>query len=334
MVSVQDLKALENSVYEIAKTYNKLLGCVFDMENEKKRKRSAKKGLFFRKKADPYEELLNELSIQKEESKRLKDKVGLKKNDMWWMIPWQKVEKALLYDLSFMEDKDGWRFKRDYYAEDGNGATVVALYEEGHFSSYSADVNFKYGIESQYSADEIKSRLERFDRDVSRYESETAMKYSDSHLVSADSGIVYNSADDYFMSGEHALNVSSQRSSLQRSLYTETETTEYTVVSNSINYITAFIIGAFSVNSLGDAVMIRPLHYKVFKSEGKMPREIEKYYRSKSSLVALAAYLGRNPKIRHIHPIAFGNNIISGPEDEYQALQYAEALACVAHKFS
>lgn len=325
----QDLKEYEKAVRLIAMKQYHLLSLMWDNEIHQPMPRP-KKRLFGRnKRFQLYSQCLSELEELKEMARFYKNKCGIKGQLFWWEISWDKTEKSLLYDMSFMPDEYGWRFQRGWDIQEIEGKQFLFLIEEGNCSSYSSSMDFSYGIKSKYSPDEINERLARFEKDVSRYERETSWQYD--KLVEVN-GKLYSSGSDYILSNEHSLNVSNQRDDLERSLYTNTETTKYSIVSNSVNYKALFIVGGYMLNSLGLPYGCAFYGYDLISKKGNVPDEILKLYKSKDSAVPLALYFSENPKFSHIGTSIFGEDILGSVSDSNIALRLSEIYTCLASK--
>lgn len=325
----QDLKEYEKSLRLIALKQNELCHLVWDRETRQIISRPKKRLFGKNKRFHLYNQYLSELEELKEKAKFYRDKTGIKGNFFWWEIPWYKTEENLLYDISFMPDEYGWRFQRGWDIQKIEDKQFFFLIEEGHFSNYSSSIDFSYGIKSQYSSDEINARLDRFQKDVSKYERETSWKYDD--LVEVD-GKLYSSGSDYIFSNEHNINISNQRDRLERNLYTNTETAEYSIISHSLHYKALFLVGGYMTNQYGIPYRYGFYNYDLISKQGNIPDEIIKLYKSKDSAVALACYFADDPKFSHLGSNIFGINILNSVSDVNTALRFSEIYTCLAEK--
>ena len=332
-MSAQDFKEYEKLLRLIALKQYDLLCLMWDSETHQPVPRPQKRLFGKNRRFQLYSQYLNELEELKEKAGFYKDRSGLKGTYFWWKTSWDKTEENLLYDMSFMPDEDGWRFQRCWDLEKIDGENVLFLIEEGNCSNYSSSIDFRYGIKSRYSLDEINERINRFEKDVKKYERETSWQYD--KLVEVD-GKLYSSGSDYILSNEHSINVSNQRDELHRNLYTNTETTQYSIISHSVNYKALFIVGGYMINPYGVIYPCGAYGYGLVSQKGNVPDEIIKRYKTKDSAVGLACYFANNPNFSYLNPNiwgrSFGGDFLGSVSDLNTASRLSEIYTCLSQK--
>lgn len=317
---------------QIALKQHELLQDRFDFTVWQTKKKSVKRALFRRNKAlDIYTVHLDELEQLKNEALTLREKKGYSHGIFWWNISWEMLEKYLLYDLTLEQGENGWRFERQWQLLNDDNEKLLVLNEEGHCSVFSSEKNYHYGRISNYSDSEISDKMREFDRMLNNYEFNTILDYPEP-FVSEQTGIKYNSGLEYISSAEHYMNTDYQRTSLQNSLYTETKTMNMNIFSSSIHYHSVFAIAKMKISQFGQLTQLQFCNYKLLSTQGNMPDDIIRIYKSKDSAVRCAIYLSFSSEINEAPMEIWGCNIDEKATSFENALRQAEIITCLANK--
>lgn len=322
--------AYTEALCRIARTQRELLECHFDWKGRYRIEESS--GGFFRRKnpaQQRYEELLNRLESQRKEAARLQRTYD--QGIAWWKIPWEQVETGLIYDLEEDDDLGDWRFKRTWETSQTQGQILLFLHEEGHYSNFSHSTSFETGIISDYSQAEINSRLQEFEDRANRYEWSTMAFTPEGPVRSAHTGAIYSSAADYIMSAEHMNRRYDARRDLERSLYTETETTTLTVHSHSRHYEAVYSVAGFCIEH-GRLVMLDLANYRLSAGRGDVPEDMVQFYASRDAAVGCAAYLADHDIVSKVPMGLFGRGVKSAAATYAEARRQAEIYTCLADK--
>ena len=322
-----------NILCKIALKQHELLQDRFDFTVWQTKNKTVKRGLFHKrdKSLDIYTAHLSELGQLKKEALSFRTERGYSHGIFWWNISWEILEKYLLYDLTLEPDKNGWRFERQWQLLNNNDGKLLVLNEEGHCSVFSSEKNYNYDRISNYSDSEIDDKMREFDRMLNNYEFNTILDYPDP-FVSGQTGIKYNSGLEYIFSAEHYLNTDYQRQNLQKSLYTEKNTINMNIFSKSVHYRSVFAISKIKVSQSGELTQLNFFNYKLLSTQGNMPKDILKIYKSKDSAVRCAIYLNFCSEIRKVPMELFGKNIEEKSISFEDALRQAEIITCLAEK--
>ena len=271
---------------QIALKQHELLQNRFDFTVWQPKKKSVKRALFRRNKAlDIYTVHLDELEQLKNEALTLHEKRGCSNGIFWWNISWEMLEKYLLYDLALEHGDNGWRFERQWQLLNDNNGKLLVLNEEGHRSVFSSEKNYHYDRISNYSDSEISNKMREFEHMVSNYEFNTILDYPDP-FVSEQTGIKYNSGLEYIYSAEHYMNTDYQRTTLQNSLYTEQNTMNMNIFSSSVHYHSTFAVAKMKISQSGQLIQLQFCNYKLLSTQGNMPDDIIRIYKSKDAAVS------------------------------------------------
>ena len=317
---------------QIALKQHELLQNRFDFTVWQPKKKSVKRALFRRNKAlDIYTVHLDELEQLKNEALTLHEKRGCSNGIFWWNISWEMLEKYLLYDLTLEHGDNGWRFERQWQLLNDNNGKLLVLNEEGHRSVFSSEKNYHYDRISNYSDSEISNKMREFEHMVSNYEFNTILDYPDP-FVSEQTGIKYNSGLEYIYSAEHYMNTDYQRTTLQNSLYTEQNTMNMNIFSSSVHYHSTFAVAKMKISQSGQLIQLQFCNYKLLSTQGNMPDDIIRIYKSKDAAVRCAIYLAFSSEINEVPMEIFGRNIEKKAVSFEDALRQAEIITCLANK--
>ncbi|MCD7818151.1 MAG: hypothetical protein LUH07_03765, partial [Lachnospiraceae bacterium] len=282
-----------------------------------------------------YEKLLTELDALKTQVLQHRRKMGYASGTFWWTLPWEQIRDYLIYDLSWETEAKGWRFERNIRTapmDDGN--IMLVLSEEGHCSSFSSNTTFETGILSDYSADEINSKMRDFNHRANAYELSALALNGDARVHSSLTGAEYDSTASYLLSAEHYTVRSYHRDALAKSLYTNTETTTVHAVSHSQHYKTFYFLGRLGIAPGGRLERLEVLNYKCSPVQGNVPAEMLDIYRGKDAAVECAAFLSDYADVKSVPLELFGKALNQSSVDFEETLRQAEICTCLAGKLS
>ena len=274
---------------DIAKKQQELLRCHFIWNQ--RRASLPKVGFLGRKQSEPiYEKHLQELEYLKAQTVKHRRNMGYGSGIFWWNIPWEKLERYLLFDLNEEADSGSWRFERKWELVPVKDALILMLREEGHCSSFSQESTYETGILSAYSTDEINSRMKSFNGMMNLFDLTDLASSGNAPVHSVLTGADYDSAADYLLSGEHYAVRSYFNEQKARSLYTETETTRVYATSNSRHYRAVFAVGQIQLGRGNTLNRLIVENYRICGCDGEVPDFVEKRYAEKDAAVGCAAF--------------------------------------------
>lgn len=322
----------EQYLIAIAKKQKELFYCKFDIE-ARVEKIFEKTGLFKKKcpELDYYNKLLLELDELKNNLIAHRKAMGYKSGTFWWNIPWEQIEKYLLYDLTETRSNGKWRYEynwRTIEAEDG--VFMLILEEEGHYSNFSSERSYEYEKLSKYSEAEQAEMVRKFNNRQDMY-ALADMSIGDSIIHSLETDKYYASKKDYYNSTEYIVGRMYMSDKYAQSLYTEHETSSVVAYSNSLHYKCAFAVANYHLkNNNPDYVYIE--NFKYISGTGHLDKEIEYKYSTIDAAIALAFYFSSCEDVTNISLGLFGENIEKGASSYDEAIRQAEIYTLIADK--
>lgn len=316
---------------DIARKQQELLHCHFNWK--RRHMTQPAKDILGRKRSEPvYEGLLQELNHLKKQAAEYRRNMGLESGIFWWSIPWDKVERYLIFDLNEEAVDGGWRFERSWELVPVKDVQVLMLREEGHYSSFSQQRSYETGIISAYSAEEINSRMNNFNHMMNVFDLAELSASGNAQVHSILTGADYDSAADYLLSGEHFAVRSYLKEQKARSLYTETENTTVYAVSSSRHYCAVFAVGQMQIGRDKTLNQMAIQNYRLCGCDGDLPEFVETMYSRKDAAAACAAFLADSSLADTVPMDLFGKNSTDTAACFEEAIRQAEINTCLAEK--
>lgn len=328
-----------NRLIEIAKLQLELLKYRYDVTKrlpvELPKKRS---GLFSFQQVLPSFYVEKAALLKKKQELLMQDRIRLGFSDgiFWWNLPWERVIPLLLHNLTFPEeectpDENGWRKGFSFWEQEGReNNQVICLGMQEHFQKLVSSRSVKDVEHSVYTKEEREAMVDAYNNKKNQRAMAHVAFANDIGIHSIDTGWNYNTAFDYYTSGEYISDRLRESEQYSQSLYSVEEQNTLYVSSYSSNRKSIYGICEFHVDSYGRLDYLGAMDFEQFYSSVQNDVLATEFFNAKDAIVIGAFLLSENKNVKSVPMSMFE---VSNDCDNYaDIVRLAEIMTCLANK--